>query len=166
MNLSVLPGDDFYLYANGQDIMDHPIPSDMGKYTAKEQLEERVTGQVKEIIEEYASETGYSPDSSGWKIGEYYRQGMDVEKINRQGIDPIMPLMDEIDATSSNRDVLNVSTRMMTLGIPSLFRYYADGDPNNTSEYVATITQDGLGLPGRGVLSEYILICSYPAGIS
>ena len=75
---SVRPQDDLYTFANGAWLKTHQIPADRSNDGITYELFEAAEKQVREIIE-----------GDNGKIGALYKSFIDVERINRAGIDPI-----------------------------------------------------------------------------
>lgn len=155
MNRTVSPGVDFYLYANGNDITENPVPPDMSRYTIKDRLMEENDNRILDIVLDCVGNTSAKRDSPERKIRDFYLAGMDEESINRAGITPIQPWLNRIEGIKTPDDVISISTLFMANGVPTLFSYYADPDPDNRSVFKGTISQDGIGLPVRDYYLRY-----------
>ncbi|MCC4766201.1 endothelin-converting protein [Methanosarcina sp. DH1] len=149
MNLSVKPGDDFYEYAEGDWIKNHPVPPDKSRYGAFAIVEDRTYDRVKEILESAASNTSAPDGSLEQKIGKFYSMGMDNATLEKQHLDPIKGELKMINNISSDSDLQSVSTQMMEYGLDPFFSIYAAPDKKNSKIMIATLTQGGLGLPDR-----------------
>lgn len=149
MNLSVKPGDDFYEYAEGDWIKNHPVPPDKSRYGAFAIVEDRTYDRVKGILENAASNTSAPDGSLEQKIGKFYSMGMDNATLEKQHLDPIKGELKMIDNISSASDLQTVSTQMMEYGLDPFFSIYAAPDKKNSKIMIATLTQGGLGLPDR-----------------
>lgn len=149
MNISVKPGDDFYEYAEGTWIKNHPVPADKFRYGEIEIIEDGTYDRVKEIVESASNNTFTPRGSLEQKIGEFYRMGMDNATLEKQRLDPIKNEMKMIEKISNASDVQAVSTQMMDYGMDPFFSLYAEPDKNNSQVMIATLTQGGLSLPDR-----------------
>lgn len=149
MNLSVKPGDDFYEYAEGDWIKNHPVPPDKSRYGEFAIVEDRTYDRVKGILENAASNTSAPDGSLEQKIGKFYSMGMDNATLEKQHLDPIKGELKMIDNISSDSDIQTVSTQMMEYGLDPFFSIYAAPDKKNSKIMIATLTQGGLGLPDR-----------------
>ncbi len=149
MNLSVKPGDDFYEYAEGDWIKNHPVPPDKSRYGEFAIVEDRTYDRVKGILESAASNTSAPYGSLEQKIGEFYNMGMDNATLEKQHLDPIKGELKMIDNISSDSDLQSVSTQMMEYSLDPFFSIYAAPDKKNSKIMIATLTQGGLGLPDR-----------------
>ena len=149
MNLSVKPGDDFYVYVDGNWIESHPVPPDKSRYGEFAIVSDRTYDRVKRIVESAANNTSEPKGSLNQKIGEFYRVGMDNATLEKQHLDPIKNELDLIDNITNLSDVQAVSTQMMDYGMNPLYSIYAAPDKKNSRVMIATLTQGGLGLPDR-----------------
>lgn len=149
MNLSVKPGDDFYEYAEGAWIKNHPVPAEKSRYGEFAIVEDRNYDRVKGIVESAANNTSAPEGSLEQKIGEFYSVGMDNATLEKQRLDPIKGKLKMIDEISNISDLQTVSAQMMEYGMNPLFSIYAAPDKKNSKFMIATLTQGGLGLPDR-----------------
>ncbi len=134
MDTTIRPGDDFYGYATHGWATKHPIPDDYVRYGVIEKLYETNLERVREIAE-----------SDDGKIGALYRIAMNTERLNRDGIGPVMPYLAEIDEIKSNRDLPQFLGRMHK--ITSAF--WGDGvalDEKDSDYFLYNIGQSGIGI--------------------
>ena len=90
MNPSVKPGEDFYEYAQGSWIKNHPVPPDKSRYGEFAIVKDRNYERVKDIIESAANNPSAPAGSLEQKVGEFYRVGMDNSTLERQRLYPII----------------------------------------------------------------------------
>src|SRR5208283_2416587 len=97
MERSVKPGDNFYLYCNGEWIKRTEIPPDrsrIGNFTTLADLSDKRTAA---LIEE-AAKNGGAAGSSSRKIADLYNSYMDEAAIEGKGLAPIEPHLKAIAA--------------------------------------------------------------------
>ena len=92
---SVRPQDDLYTFANGAWLKTHQIPADRSNDGITYELFEAAEKQVREIIE-----------GDNGKIGALYKSIIDVERINRAGIDPIRSAIAKIAAITDAKTLI------------------------------------------------------------
>jgi putative endopeptidase len=159
---SVVPGDDFYLYANGAWLARTQIPSDRSGVGVWTQLGDLADKRTAALIEE-AAKSKEPAGSDVRKIADLYNSYMNEAAIEAQGMKQLQPHLDAIRAISSKHelahalgetlradvDALN-NTRFHTSNLFGLWTAPGFHDPDH---YTAYLLQGGLMLPDR----EYYL---------
>jgi putative endopeptidase len=148
LDRSVRPQDDFYRYVNGQWLTTTSIPSDRSNYGAFSLLEEGAERNLHEILQE-ASRAQAPLGSDAQKAGDYYASFMDEATVEARGLEPLAGELARIAALASKRDVAGYVGHAQRLGVPQPFAYFVAIDEKNSSEYVSTVYQTGLGMPDR-----------------
>jgi putative endopeptidase len=159
---SVLPGNDFFGYANGTWLKDTEIPPDRASYGVFEAIAELTAERTRELIEH--AEAGHAPAGSETrKIGDYYASFMDERAIERLGLKPLEAELARIAAVHDRRDLarflggtLRADVDMLNnthLHTPNLFGLWVARDLDDPASYAAFLIQGGLGMPDR----EYYL---------
>jgi putative endopeptidase len=146
IDTTVPPGEDFYRYANGQWLKDHPIPDEFSRYGTFDILREENKELVKGIIEEVANLKDPNNLLSSL-VGDFYRSGMDAAGINQAGYDPIREELNQIDGITSKETLGRIMVSMYAKGHPSLFFLYPSPDREDSDLIIANIHQGGMGLP-------------------
>lgn len=148
MDTSVAPGDDFFRYNNGTWLDTHEIPADRpkdgGMYTLRDEAEKN----VREIIEKIAA------DEPGSRIGALFNSFMDTEKINKDGVGPLLAEVRPIIEATGKTELLDVVAEADRAGIGSPFGWYTSIDAKNPEKYVVYLAQAGLGLPDESYYRE------------
>src|ERR1700723_3846143 len=104
IDASVDPCNDFYKFACGKFVANHPIPADQAGVDQFYALYNVNTQSLNGILKKAAAGgAGRSTDEQ--KIGDYYKACMDTDAIEAKGLAPLQPLLDEINAVT-NRDQL------------------------------------------------------------
>ncbi|KAJ9123310.1 hypothetical protein QFC22_001509 [Naganishia vaughanmartiniae] len=101
---SVDPCQDFYSFANGGWLKSHSLPADRGVYGTFTELQDENRKVILSILEgkddgkaaSDGSEEERAERANLKKLRTGYAACMDVDRINAQGTDPILPLIDEI----------------------------------------------------------------------
>src|SRR5437667_216835 len=148
MDISVKPGDDFFLYANGGWIKRTPIPPEYSRWGSFNQLIEKNNDALHDVVERAAKETtATAPDAK--KVGDYYASGMDEAKVEVAHARPLGDELKRIDGVKDRNDVLKEIAHLHTLGVTSLFGFTSGQDDKNSTMVIAQAYQGGLGLPDR-----------------
>lgn len=145
MNTDVSPGDDFYAYANGTWDETTDIPADRARYGPFDMLGLEVEEQINDLIVDIGQEDGESGENHR-RITDLYESWMDDETIDRRGLSPAEPFLDEIAAVEDREDAARL---MAHIGYPSVYRVGIMPDPADPSVYTVGVRQSGLGMPDR-----------------
>ncbi|HLN19842.1 MAG TPA: M13 family metallopeptidase [Bacteroidales bacterium] len=149
MDTSINPGDDFFMYVNGNWVKNNPIPSDKNSWSAFAEISERNRTDIKSIIENAASQKDAAEGSISMQIGSFYNAGMDTSKIEMSGIEPLNELFAKIESIKSVDDVQSVAAYLQKFGIGPFFYIFPNSDQKNSEMVIANLFQSGLGLPDR-----------------
>ena len=143
---SVKPGDDFERYANGHWDDTAQIPADRASWGSFAILRERSLQQLREILEALPEDA--AAGSNRRKLRDFYRAYLDSEAIEKLGLAPAQPVLDEIAAARSGEDIARLMGRPeLRLSAPvDLDMQPDDKDPDH---YMVTVRQSGLGMPDR-----------------
>lgn len=148
MDLSVKPGDNFYLYANGNWIKNHPIPASKTRWGSFDVLREESSKRMQALLEDAAKSK--SNDRLTQMIGDFYKSGMDSAAIEAKGYQPIKAELDKIAAITNKQQVIDAIATLRTQSVAApLFSMYVGQDSKNVNQYIPQIGQGGTTLPDR-----------------
>src|SRR5262249_30515534 len=147
---SVKPGDDFFLFANGNWIKKTEIPPEYSRWGAFNELIER-NNDALHIIAEKASQTPVDPKLAPetQKVGDYYASGMDEKAIEAARTQPLADEFQKIDAMKDRKDVLKEIAYLHSIGINSFFNFGSGQDAKDSTRDIGQAVQGGLGMPDR-----------------
>jgi putative endopeptidase len=151
MDKSIDPCVNFYQYACAGWRRKNPIPADQTSWSVYAKLYEDNLNFLRGILEQAASNANQR-DAVTQKIGDFYTSCVDEAGIEKSGLGPIKPELDAIERLNSVRELAPLVARlqMATGGYRSiLFRGGSDQDPDDSERVIASLDQDGLGLPDR-----------------
>ena len=154
MDLAVDPRQDFYRFANGGWLDRTQIPSDEGAYGVFNELDDLTREQLLTLLNEVATSDELQEGTDEWKAAELYRQGMDIETRNAQGVEPIQPLLDEIDAIADLDDLHAFQRTAAFSWLTGLFWTFALPAPEDSTVNAAFLSSSFLGLPNRDYYLE------------
>ncbi len=148
LDKSVRPQDDFYRHVNGGWLEATQIPPDRSNYGAFSLLQEGAERDLREILEQAAS-AGAAKGTDTQKVGDLYASFLDEATVEARGLEPLAPELARIDAIASKKDVAGYIGHAQRLFVAHPFAFFIATDEKKSTEYVATITQNGLGMPDR-----------------
>jgi putative endopeptidase len=152
MDLQAAPSSDFYEYANGTWIKDHPVPPEFSQWSTVQELRERNYSALREILDAAGGAVRQGdvvPGSPRALVGQFYLSGMNEEKINADGAKPLQPELDTIDKISDAKQLAPYVAHIHGQGIGALFEITGDQDAKMSTSQIAIMAQGGLGLPNR-----------------
>ena len=158
MDTSVVPGDDFYLYANGAWIKRTPIPPDrsrIGVFTALSDLTEKRT----ESIIQSVSRTKAAEGSEAQQIADLFASFMDEKGIEARGLAPLKPHLDAIAAIRNRQELARALGESLRADVDplnntnfhtaNLFGLWTGPGFEDSEHYAAYLLQGGVELPSR-----------------
>ncbi|HEU0098892.1 MAG TPA: M13 family metallopeptidase [Allosphingosinicella sp.] len=145
---SANPGDSFFFYANGNWDRNTPIPADKPALSSFSVLQDRVNEQVRTVVED-AAKAGAPRGSVRQKVGDYFASFMDEAAIEARGLAPLKPDLDAIAAAGGKADLAALFAGAQWNNVPSPVSVGIGTDLRDSSRYMVSLGQGGLGLPSR-----------------
>src|SRR6056297_3498447 len=141
LDMSVSPVKDFYHYANGGWLKKYPIPDEFSRYGSFDKLREENREIVRSIIEEVSKKAGSNSDGPVQQadhnkdadhiaqlVGDFYRLGINTDKINAMGMQPLEKDLQYINNLQSTDEIPDLITAMYKKSIPTVFYLYPSPD--------------------------------------
>ncbi len=153
---------DFYADANKAWLLANPMP-DSGAISALGQLTARAQQQQRDLLDAAMQ----SPQNNVQQLlGDFWASGLDEAAIERDGANPVAPLLKRIDGIRKTGDVAPAIAALHQVGIPALFNFSADVDLRELDRHLGYFSQGGLGLPDpayytRGDADTQALVARY-----
>lgn len=153
----------FHGFANSGWFAANPLPADAGSVSALGQLGERARQQQIGLL----NAAMQSPEGDVQKLlGDFWASGISEAQVERDGAQPLAPLLDKIIAIKRSKHVAPTIAALHQVGIPVAFDFGADIDLRDLQSYIGYFSQGGLGLrdpayytrtdaPTKAMLAEY-----------
>ena len=149
MDLSIKPGDDFFRYAAGNWMKTHPLDAEHTENGAFTDLYEESQKRIQGLILEYAK-APQAKGSLGQKIGSLYNLMMDSVRLNKEGYDPIKPVLARINAIKTRAEYQVVTAQLDLKGASTqMFGVGVDADQKDANNNIVSVGQGGIGLGSR-----------------
>lgn len=149
IDTTIVPGDDFFAYANGTWFKQNPIPASEQSNGIFQLVQDTVNAQIRQICELSAAETNAKKGSNEQKIGDFFFSGMDSASLNKKGISDLKPDLDRIDRINDLKGIVQEAAFIHSVSNSPLFSFWISQDEKNSSKYQVFVYQGGLSLPDR-----------------
>lgn len=134
---------DFYANANADWLRANPL-SGAASVSALDTLAGNARRQQLELLNTAMT----APQGNVQKLlGDFWASGLDEAAVERDGSQPIAPLLGRINAIKKSKDIPASIAALHQVGIPVLFNFGADIDLKDLERHIGYFSQGGLGLP-------------------
>ena len=145
---SIVRNDDFYQWATGGWQKSNPLKPEYSRYGSFDVLRENNEIRINELFSEMSkSEAEFG--SVEQKISDLYKMGLDEERLNREGAEPIREAVNAILATSEREALLASIPALHTDGVGVFFAAYPAADLKDSNMTIFYIEQGGLAMGNR-----------------
>ena len=133
---------DFYAQANADWLTANPAAGS-GMQSALGQLAQRARQQQIDLLNVDMQVQG----GVAKLLGDFWASGIDEAAVERDGANPIAPLLSRVDAIRRSKDIPAAIAALHQVGIPVVFNFSADVDLQDLGRHIGYFSQGGLGLP-------------------
>lgn len=143
------PRNDFYNYCNGKWLKTTKIPESDARWGSFNEINERNLANLKIILNEVAAKSNAVAGTEEQKLRDFYLEAMDSVKADKEGLNPIKPLLTEIDALKSTDDIVKFFALQKSKNITGFFSFDVDIDMKNSNRNLIYLGQNGFNLPDK-----------------
>jgi putative endopeptidase len=158
MDLSILPGVDFFSFANGSWLEKTEIPPDRSGWGVAAELAQQTVRQQRALLEATVAAAA-SPGSEARKVADYYASLMDEAAIEARGLTPLEPALARIAALETKADLARELGESLRADVDPLnntdmqtdraFGLWVSPGFDTPDRNVPYLLQGGLGMPDR-----------------
>jgi len=145
---TVRPGNDFFLYANGNWVKHDVIPPDRTYSGVNLELDKQNEARLKGLVAALAAEPDAKLTPEARKLRDLYAAFMDTKQIEANGLAPAQSDLAAIARLKSLSEVAH-AIGDPALGVDGPFSFYIGVDDKNSDIYSINLGQSGLGMPDR-----------------
>ncbi len=143
------PADDFFSYVNAKWIAANPIPPEESRWGSFYVLRVEAEHHLKDILEELSKKSDETLDPTARKVRDFYRTGMDEERLAAEGDAPLKPLLDMVAGIGDIGGLSSALGKLHRAGIGAFWATGVDQDVKASEVMALYLSQGGLGLPDR-----------------
>ena len=145
---SIARNDDFYQWATGGWQKNNPLKPEYSRYGSFDVLRENNEIRINDLFNEM-SKVEAEFGSVEQKISDLYKMGLDEERLNREGAEPIREALNAILAIEDRAELLRSIPALHTDGVGVFFAAYPAADLEDSNMTIFYIEQGGLGMGNR-----------------
>jgi putative endopeptidase len=146
---SVSPKEDFFQFINGKWLKSNEIPDDRTRWGSFDELRKMTDHDVLSILKKSMDDASIDANSDQGKAVNLYKSILDLEGRNKQGVAPILPELEKIDAITSVTELQQYLTQAAPKGGRGFFSTYVGADSKDSNKNVVYLGAGSLGLPDR-----------------
>ena len=154
---TMLPGDDFFAWANSEWLASTEIPADRGAWSSMHALADETNQRIVKLIEAAGARGLVGAEAR--KVADFYNAYMNEAAIEAAGTAPLKPHLARIEAIKSRTDLARVLGASLRADVDplnatnfeteNLFGVWINQGLNEPGRNIPWLLQGGLGMPDR-----------------
>jgi putative endopeptidase len=139
---------DFYQYACGNWIKGNPVPRDQVRWVRSFSI---LRGRyLYELWQELARAATKPASALEKKYGDFFAACMDVEELQKKGLEPLKPALDRIAALTDSKGIATLVGELAAAGEPTgLFALDVEPSPEDSQKPILSLSRGSLPLLDR-----------------
>ena len=140
--------ENFYQWATGGWQKNNPLKPEFSRYGSFDVLRENNEIRINDLFKAMAESTA-EMGTVEQKISDLYKMGLDEERLNNEGAEPIREALNEIMNITDRDQVIAMLAKLHTDGIGVFFAAYPAADLADSNMTILYMEQAGLGMGNR-----------------
>ena len=150
---SIVRNDDFYQWATGGWQEKNPLKPEYSRYGSFDVLRENNEIRINDLFNEM-TKTEAKFGSVEQKISDLYKMGLDEERLNAEGAEPIRQALNYILSINSREELISKIANLHIDGVGAFFYSYPAADLEDSNMTILYMEQGGLGMGNRDYYTE------------
>ncbi|MBR5771374.1 MAG: M13 family metallopeptidase [Alistipes sp.] len=150
---SIVRNDDFYQWATGGWQEKNPLKPEYSRYGSFDVLRENNEIRINDLFNEM-TKTEAEFGSVEQKISDLYKMGLDEERLNAEGAEPIRHALNYILSINSREELISKIANLHIDGVGAFFYSYPAADLEDSNMTILYMEQGGLGMGNRDYYTE------------
>ena len=150
---SIVRNDDFYQWATGGWQQKNPLKPEYSRYGSFDVLRESNEIRINELFGEMAK-TEAEFGSVEQKIADLYKMGLDEERLNAEGAEPIRQALNYILSIKDREELIAKIAQLHIDGVGAFFYSYPAADLEDSNMTILYMEQGGLGMGNRDYYTD------------
>ena len=101
----------------------------------------RINGILKELLS-----GSYAKGSTEQKLSDLYKLSMDEARRNKEGVQPLMPLLNKMEKAKTTADLFKIQLELVPMGDSEFIGTYVAADEKNAKQNILYVAQSGITL--------------------
>lgn len=139
------PVTDFYDFACGGWMKNHPLPAAYSRYGSFDKLGEDNDKRINSILSELQSGT-YAAGTTEKKLSDLYKLATDSVRRNKEGVKPLMPLIERMEKAKTVDALFAIQLELASYGNDEFYGTYIGADEKNAGWNILNVVQSGITL--------------------
>ena len=123
----------------------NPLPAAYSRYGSFDVLGEDNNKRINGILKELLSGS-YAKGSTEQKLSDLYKLSMDEARRNKEGVQPLMPLLNKMEKAKTTADLFKIQLERVPRGDSEFIGTYVAADEKNAKQNILYVAQSGITL--------------------
>lgn len=145
LNKECSPKTDFYEFACGGWVKNHPLPGSYARFGSFDKLQEDNNKRINSILGDLLKNV-YKEGTTEQKLSDMYKLAMDSDRQNREGVTPLLPMLNKIKQAKSANELFDTRCQMFKYGFQTFYFAGLGADEKNSTQNIMVVAQGGLTL--------------------